>query len=217
MSMSKINIQHRDLSKKTEVMRKEGMIPGVIFGPTIENEPIELSSYALEKIMEQGGEIYKVPSKKGDIFVKFDEIQRHPLTRDFIHFSLVQLPKGVENEITIPINLSGEPIGVKNGGVLVVMKDEVTVRGMPRDIPKEIKGSIEALDIGDKITLADLKISKDIEFVAEDHEVVATCTPPTKAEEEEESVGDEAQEDTPAMEASSEAESDTTKTDESEQ
>lgn len=119
-------------------------------------------------------------SKNGPIFVKFGEIQRDPVTHDFIHFSLVQMPQGVENEVNIPVNLTGTPVGVKKGGVLVVMKDEITVNGKPRSIPERIVANVSGLDIGDKLTVDNLNIPNRVDAMEDESEVVAICRPPVK-------------------------------------
>ncbi len=178
--MIHLNIKKRDFRFKNHELRTNQMIPGVIYGPTVENEAIMLGQSELLKACEMKGEIYEVKSKGRNILVKMDELQKEPLTGTPIHFSLVQLPKGVENEVDIPIFFQDSPVGVKNGGTFVVIRDSIKVKGTPKNIPNTIKCSTRKLDIGDKITVEDLKTPKSVEIVENKESVVAFCQAPTK-------------------------------------
>ena len=112
--------------------------------------------------------------------VKFAEVQNDPVTNEIIHFSLVQMPKGVTNEVEIPVNFEGTPVGVRKGGVFVVMKDEVTVSGKPTSVPSMITTNVNNIDIGDKVTLNDLNLPEKVEVEEEGDELLAICKPPAK-------------------------------------
>jgi large subunit ribosomal protein L25 len=178
--MNTLKIQPRNIERKPHVLRENGIIPGMLYGPNIQNNAVKASSNELYKALQRPGEVYEVMSKNGPVLVKFEEIQTHPVTREFIHFSLVQMPKGVENEVDIPVNIKGTPIGVKKGGVLMVLKDELTVNGVPRSIPKEVVANVSDLDIGDKLTVEDLEIGNKVETPENDDEVIAVCKTPIK-------------------------------------
>ena len=176
--MNKINIKNRHLENKNHELRDVGIVPGILYGPTVKNTAIQLSSKELRKVTSNPGEVYEVSQKNRTVFVKFGEIQTDPVSHDFIHFSLVQMPKGVENEVEVPVSFKGTPIGVKKGGTLLVMKDEIKVNGKPRAIPENVEVNITNLDIGDKITIDDLRIPKKINAIDDDSEIVAICQPP---------------------------------------
>tara|TARA_R110002072_G_scaffold64203_1_gene159087 strand:+ start:63731 stop:64393 length:663 start_codon:yes stop_codon:yes gene_type:complete len=181
--MNKLSVDTRDLGTKNKSLRKLGVIPGVIYGKTIENINVKMAMNELYAALAEEGELYQVKTASGEILVKFDEIQRDPLSRRPIHFSLLQLPRGVSSELEVPVHLNGEAIGTKSGGILVVLKDDISIKGMPKDMPDMIEGDISNLAIGDKLTVAELKLPKGIELNVEADEVVAICKPPVKAEE----------------------------------
>jgi large subunit ribosomal protein L25 len=181
--MDTLKIQKRNMNNKTHHLRDNGMIPGTIFGPTIDSFPIKLTHKQLREANENKGEVYRVKWQDNSFFVKFGEIQTDPITQEYLHFSLVQLPKNVENDVEIPVNLKGTPIGVKKGGTLVVMKNEVTINGVPRLIPDQVEANVSKLDIGDKLEVKDLKLPKKLDTKDNLSEVVAVCTPPVKATE----------------------------------
>ncbi len=178
--MNRISIKNRSLESKPHELRAMGVVPGVIYGTNIENRPIKTAIQELIHATQGAGEVYEVMSENGRVYVKLDEIQKDPVSREILHFSLVQMPRGVVNEVSVPLNYEGTPLGTKNGGVLVIMKDEITINGMPRMIPENIAADVSKLEIGDKLTIGDLKIPKQVEAMDNNDEIIAFCKSPTK-------------------------------------
>lgn len=189
--MDNLAIKQRNLSLKPRILREKGIVPGALYGPGVQTTPIEAQAIDVWKAQRRAGEIYKVKTAKGkEVMVKFEEIQKDPLTRELIHFTLLQLPEGQENDVTVPINLVGTPEGVKEGGVLVALQEEVLIYGKPKLIPQELEVDVSNLSIGDKVTLNELNIPKKVALSEKEQEdnVIAICQPPRslKAEDEEE-------------------------------
>ncbi len=176
--MYTLNIEKRNLRSKPQELRNHGLIPGILYGPTVKSSAVKASVQELRKAVNKAGEVYEVHSENGPIMVKFDEVQRDAVNQELIHFSLVQMPKGVENHICVPIEILGTPKGAKQGGTLVLMKDEIMLKGTPSTIPDAVTADISKLEIGDKLTLGELKLPKGIEAMEDADEVVAICKPP---------------------------------------
>lgn len=179
--MNKLDISKRSSEKEQHILREQGLVPGSISGPKIVNKSIKVSVSDLENALEKPGEIYQVMTKNGPVMAKFDKIEKHPITREFMSFSLTQMPKGIENEIEIPLTLKGMPLGVRKGGVLVILKDEITLNGKPREIPNEVVANVSKMDIGDMLTVKDLNIPGNVDTAESDKELIAICKSP-KAE-----------------------------------
>lgn len=180
--MNKFTFRDRDLVYRARDLRKKDLIPGVIFGPNIKTMPIMAKRRELLKAIEASGEVYEVPLRRKKILVKIGEIQREPVSGRIIHFSLVQMPKGELSQIDVPLRLLGIPEGTKKGGNLVVLRPEIKVKGKPSLIPKFINGSVEKLNIGESLTIADLNLPTNIEILEEESEVVAICQAPVQGE-----------------------------------
>ncbi len=178
--MNNLNLKYRDLNKKTKNLRSQGFVPGSLYGPSISSIPVKMEKHQLNKNLLKTGEIYKIRSKTGTMMVKFAELQNDPVTNEIIHFSLLQMPKGVMNEVEIPINFEGTPVGVRKGGVFVVMKDEVTVSGKPSSVPNVLTANVNNIDIGDKVTLNDLNFPEKVGIEEDGDELLAICKPPAK-------------------------------------
>jgi large subunit ribosomal protein L25 len=84
----------------------------------------------------------------------------------------------------IPVELVGLPFGVKEeGGVLVHGLREIEVKCLPGDIPDKFEIDVSALKINESLHVSDLEVSKKVEILALQTEMIATVSPPTKEEE----------------------------------
>jgi len=189
--MNQFKIETRDLHLKPSFMRKQGSVPGAIYGKTIESTPVKATFNELKRATSASGEVYQVNFEGKKYFAKMFEIQRDPVTADYIHFSLVELPKGVANDLDIPITTTGNALGEKEGGSVIILRDMITLNGKPKDMPEEIVFDVSELNIGDNVTVADLKISKNLVPSLDDDETVIICKAPVVMEEPEEESEDE--------------------------
>ena len=113
------------------------------------------------------------------------EIQRHPVSHRIIHVDLNAISMTRKLRIEVPVRLTGEPVGVaQQGGVLDHMVRAVLVECLPTDIPEIFVLDVTNLNIGDRLTVADVKVDKSKVTVlsAADLAIVAVAAP--RAEEE---------------------------------
>lgn len=161
-------------------------MPAVVYGLGTESLSISLDSKSLKKALstaagsnvlldlEIGGED---GGSNETVMVK--ELQRDPLQRDFfLHADLIRISLTDKIEVQVPLNFIGEAKGTKEGGVFQVQRREVGVRCMPGDIPQHIDVSIEDLEIGDVVTVADLQLPQEIEILEDPSEDVASVLAP---------------------------------------
>lgn len=177
--MNTFKIEKRDMQIKPSFMRKNGNVPGTIYGATIESAPVKATLKELVKVTSQSGEIYEVSFEGEKHFAKMFELQRNPVTGKLIHFSLVEMPKGVTNDLDIPLVYTGSSLGEKEGGSIMQLRDFITVNGMPKDMPKEFTVDVSELNINDSITLADLKMKKSLTTDLEADETLIICKAPS--------------------------------------
>jgi large subunit ribosomal protein L25 len=92
-----------------------------------------------------------------------------------IHADLTRLVKGQKIEVTVPLHLEGEPVGVKESqGVLEQILRELEIRCEPRSIPDVINVDVSHLDVHDVLHISDIKVAEGIEILQEADQVVAT-------------------------------------------
>lgn len=183
MNTLKFEDRALDLNKKT--MRKEGIVPGVLYGNGMDTENIQMKHIELSRMLSLQGEIYKVKTKAGANFVKFGGIQLDPVSHDKIHFSLVALKKGEKTSLEIPVVFTGEAKGLKEGGKILTIRDVVKVLATPSDMPDSFEVDISHLGIGDNLTIGDIKIPKGIELQEDADKPVVICSAPAVVVEEE--------------------------------
>ena len=134
------------------------------------------------------------------------DIQFHPLTDRIVHIDFLQVFDDKEVTVSIPVNFIGTPIGVRNGGNLLVRRRAIKTRAIPANLPDAIEINIEDLKIGKFLYIGDVRDEK-YTFLAEDKSViVGVKTARGAIEDEEEDVKDEEGEtaeggDAPAAEA----------------
>jgi len=187
----KINAEKRNLGKRSDLteLRKEGLIPGIIYGAGQEGIKIAFNARNYTREYKKTiGEVaffdINVDGKTYKTFIK--EKQINPLTREIVHIDFLELHKGKSLTIEVPINFIGEAIGTKEGGVLEVIQRTVQVTCLPKDIPDEIRVDVSNLNIGDSIHFSDIDVSKDIETNFSDDTTIVSLGLPTIMEEPEE-------------------------------
>jgi large subunit ribosomal protein L25 len=107
--------------------------------------------------------------------VMFLDRQIDPVRGRLVHADLRRLVRGQKIEVAVPLHLTGEPIGVtEGGGVLEQMLREIEIRVSPRDIPDSIDLDVSNLGVHDVLHVSDLKVADNIEILNEPETVLAT-------------------------------------------
>lgn len=176
--MNKFKIETRDIGIKPAYMRKNGIVPGSIYGKTINSTPVKATFNELQRVTSKTGEVYQVEFEGKSYNAKLFEVQKNPVTGQYVHFSLVELPKGETNDLDVPLVTTGTAKGENDGGTIVVLNDYITLNGLIKDMPKELKIDVSELSIGDKVTVADLKLGSKLTTSLNEDEAIVVCRPP---------------------------------------
>jgi large subunit ribosomal protein L25 len=193
----KTNIRIRKGNGPARSLRREGRIPAVLYGP--KTEPVNLSVAAkdLENVLKEGtaGQILlNLIVENGETFNRpamIKEVQRNPLSRDFLHVDFYEIDMKRKIVVPIPVVTTGKSKGVEAGGMLQVIRRELEVLCMPSQIPDCIEIDITDLDMGDSIHVEDIPLQGDLEVVHDVNFTVATVLSPKAVEVEEELEGEE--------------------------
>ena len=180
----------KEKSRKTKFLRKKGKIPAILYGPKLENIPLELDYKSFEKVYKEAGESslvsLKIKGEKKTYQIIIYDVQEDSLTGNFIHIDLYQPSLEKKIEATVPLEFFGESEAIKNlGGTLVKNITEIQVKALPQDLPHQIRVNIEKLkNFEEHIKISDLEIPKGVEVLKDAREIVVSVLPPTKVEEE---------------------------------
>ncbi|BDG34140.1 50S ribosomal protein L25/general stress protein Ctc [Parageobacillus sp. VR-IP] len=166
-------------------IRLQGNIPGILYGKNVDNKMIFVSGAELEKTIREGGRHSLMTLKIGgkDYSVLMREIQRDPLRGNILHVDFQAVDMSTEVDIDVDVRLIGEAAGVKDGGVLQQNLHQLSIRVLPANIPSSIDIDISHLQVGDVITVGDVKTDGKYEINHEPSEVIATILPPQQEEE----------------------------------
>jgi len=182
------------IGKKSKNLRKQGLLPAVLYGPEIKNLSLVVDLKKFEQVLKEAGESSLIKlkvdnqaedrNKKREFLVLIHDVQVDPLTEKPIHVDFYQPKLREKVEAVVPLVFEGEAPAVKElGGVLVKNMTEIEVKGLPQDLPKEIKIDVSGLKtFEDVVKVGDFKLAPGIEVLKEAEEVVVLVTPPEKEE-----------------------------------
>ena len=159
--------------------RREGMVPITVYGGGAETLAAVAPLRDLAAILrsESGrNTIFTIDVEGvGASEVMFHERQIDPVRGRLIHADLTRLVKGQKIEVTVPLHLVGEPIGVKEKqGVLEQIIREIEIRCEPRSIPDSIDVDVTNLDVHDVLHVSDLSVGEGVEILNDADVVIAT-------------------------------------------
>lgn len=205
MQVQTINAEVRpDTGKQTAGrMRRQGKVPGVIYGKKVGNLPLAVPRKELERVLDRegGSALLKViiggQGQAREFTAMVREVQRHPIKGEIIHIDFHQISLDEEIRATVPIVLEGEARGVRNGGILQYGLREVEVEALPADLPETLTIDISDLDVGEHLSVADIKAPRGVKILTEPDAVIATIVSTRAVEAEEDTAPAE---ETPAAE-----------------
>ena len=158
--------------------RREGLVPITVYGGDAETVAAvaPLSELAAILRSESGrNTIFTIDVEGvGASEVMFHDRQIDPVKGRLIHADLARLVKGQKIEVTVPVHLTGEPIGVREKqGVLEQTVREIEIRCEPRDIPDSLDIDVTNLDVHDSLHVSDIKVAEGVEILTDGDLVIA--------------------------------------------
>lgn len=186
MEAKKLNVETRTEMKKMAArrLRRAGKIPAVVYGAV---EPMTIAVDAHEfrsnfkRITENTIIELRLPSGSHEVLVK--DYQRDNISGEILHIDFYEFKKGVALRARVPLRLIGNPIGVKEGGILETLLHDLEVECLPKDLPEEITLDISELALGHALHVKELALSEGVRALANPDQVVCIVAH-RKAEEE---------------------------------
>jgi large subunit ribosomal protein L25 len=166
-------------------LRKGGFIPAVVYGYKTEPVSISVSERELIKTLRVTGRngVIKLRVDGKDINVVLNDYQLDALKGDIRHADFLAINMTAELEVDVQVSLTGESVGEKTGGVLQQPNRELKIKVKPTDIPETFDIDISELQIGETITVADIRGKSKFEILNEDdYALVLISAPRTVAE-----------------------------------
>ena len=184
--------QIRDRAGKgaARATRREGRVPGVIYGDNQDPVLISLDPIELMKQINVTGffaRVYEVDVAGEKYRVLARDLQLDPVSEQPIHIDLMRFSAATRVNVEIQVNFENEDKcpGLRMGGVLNVVRFMIELRCRPDNIPETLIADLSGLEIGDSLHISAIELPEDVELTITDRDfTVATIAAPTVMEEE---------------------------------
>lgn len=176
------------LGNKNNALRRQGLVPGVLYGRKIENKNLIMNTAEFGKVYRQAGESTLIDLELEDgqtQKVLIQDLQIDPLTNKVTHVDFRGIDMSEKLEVKIPLKFIGESPAVRElSGILVKAMGELEVRCLPQALVHEIVVDLSSLaTIGANLRVKDLKLPAGLEVMQKEDAVVVTVTEPRSEEE----------------------------------
>ena len=170
-------------------LRRNGRIPGVVYGSQTAATSISLDPAQLETLIRTSHagvntliDLTGASEVMGKtVLVK--ELQRSPVRGILMHADLYELDPNARIRVSVPIHLEGTAFGVTMGGLIDHSLRVVELDCMPQAIPDEILVDVSALDVGDSVHVSNLALPEGVELVTQAELSVVSVVAPLAEEE----------------------------------
>jgi len=175
------------LGKEVKRLRREGIVPGVIYGPAVEEpQSISLDAREFDSLYQRAGSSQLVDVAIGTasrtVFIR--NVERDPIKRTLIHAELYAPNLNKVTEIIVAVVTTGEPSD-RGLGVITHGRADITVRGLPADIPQSFEVDLAQLqNTDDAILVSDLAVPEGVEILTPGDELIVRLSAAQRATEE---------------------------------
>jgi len=169
--MSKVVLKAKNRQKygsaESRRIRKNGRIPAVIYGRSGKAVSIDLDKVEFMKgtkgISESTIVKVEVEDKSYDAFVK--DTHRNIIDGNILHIDFYEVESGVALRARVSLVFSGNPIGVREGGMLETTMYEIEIECLPKDLPERIDIDISGLKANHSLYVRDIKLGEGIRLL----------------------------------------------------
>ncbi|MFZ5609918.1 MAG: 50S ribosomal protein L25/general stress protein Ctc [Pseudomonadota bacterium] len=218
--LQSIAVEPRERAGKgaARAVRREGRVPGVIYGAKQPPELVVLARGELNKALQRGNFLSSVfevelDGRKQQVLPR--DVQFHPVSDQPVHVDFLRLTEGATVVLDIPVHFTNHAAspGLKRGGVLNVVRHAVEFECPVEAIPEAIEISLEGMEINDSIHISAVALPKGVKPTIARDFTIATVVAPSgvKSEAQEAAASEAAVAEAPAEGAASAAPKETAK------
>ena len=180
---TKLSIDTRQTgsSRATRRLRREGLVPGVLYGGGDEPLAFAVDERELRHALAARGAVVELELDGKATPAVLKDAQRHPVRGETLHVDFLRVRLDVAIHAVVALELRGgeDAPGAKEGGVLEHVTREVNIEALPTDIPERLELDVSGMQINDTILLSAVVAPSGVTILDDLEEtVVATLTPP---------------------------------------
>ena len=192
MATIKLDSKKRTMTGKGSArkLRSAGRLPVILYGPEMSPIMLSLDYKQLQKIIRGKSAENIIFDLKVDSNgtnqskrVMIKELQKDPVTREYLHVDFYEISMEKELEVDIPLYLVNTPIGVTEGGILEHIRREVKVSCMPKNLVDKIEIDVSGLAIGQSLHIEDIDLPSGLKTIEDGDLTIATVVAPSIEEE----------------------------------
>jgi large subunit ribosomal protein L25 len=167
----RLEVREREMrgSRASRRLRREGLIPGVVYGGGQEARAISIEERDLRRVLGGSAGLHAI------LDVVFDDdrprpsvlkdYQQDPIRGTLTHVDLQEVRLDQPIQAVVTVQLVGEAAGAKEGGVLTQVTREINVEALPMEIPEHVDADVSEMHIGDTLRLADVRALDGVTFL----------------------------------------------------
>lgn len=187
-----LNVRSREETGKgvARSLRRQAQLPAVFYGRGIQPVPLAVKAGEVDKLISSAaGEnvLIDLNIERGGSTqshrVMIKEIQVDPVKQTILHVDFYAISMDEKISLEVPVTLTGEAVGVSEGGILQQVRRSIEINCLPDRIPEALEIDVSNLAIGDSLHVSDLEVPEGVEVLAEERLTVASVVPPAKEEE----------------------------------
>lgn len=171
-------------------MRAAGRVPAVVYGHGDATRTLTVDAHDLSRLLAtvhvENTIIDLDIAGEGTVKALVREVQSHAWRNAVLHVDFYQIHAGEKLVVAVPVRFLGASPGVKAGGMLQHVLDEIEVRCLPDSIPEAFDVDISSLEIGDSIRVSEITLPDGVELLEDPERTICSVLPPTVMKEEEE-------------------------------
>lgn len=185
----KIKAEKREVFGKnaSRRLRKEGIVPVILYGSNEANVPLALEKEALLKILRsETGEntVFEVSFNSETRNAMIKDLQLDPVSDEIMHADLIQIAMDKVVKVSVPVVTVGDAVGVKTeGGFVDFITREVEIECLPQDIPEHIEIDISHLHLRQAFKIGDVDVPEGIKLISDPDSILVHIELPAKEEE----------------------------------
>jgi large subunit ribosomal protein L25 len=190
MAGERVKLQVRERERRGSAdarrLRKQGFIPGVLYGKGKQSHAIYVPERELRRVLTGAGGLHAIldvvlEGQSATHASILKDYQQDPIRGHISHIDLHEVRLDQPIQASVTVQLMGEPAGAKEGGVLSQVQREINVEALPMEIPEHVDLDVSGMAIGDTLRLADLAPIEGVTYLDNPEEtVLATVTLPTR-------------------------------------
>ena len=185
MNSLEANIRDNKTKGELNAIRKNGEVPGIVYGGKDENQKVSISKKKLKYLIEKENFLSNIITLNvggKNINVLPREIKYHILSDDPTHVDFLRILPGVKIKIEVPVNFINheKSPGLKRGGVLNIVRRKVELKCPSEKIPENITIDLDGVDIGESFKISSVKLDSEVTPTIQGRDfVIATLAAPT--------------------------------------